>query len=502
MGRNKFIFLLYGILFLSCDFSTSEFNKKKITHNEVSLAENTSIDSISIDSMHKIAKKNWKNGDYQTSFNWINKAYRNAIKYNHQDSLAIVLNTLGLVQWRLGNNEDAMNSYIYSGEIAERLKMKKLLGLTHTNRGLIYKEQYNFESAFLHNKKAILLFKEEKDYKNLAIAYNNHGQIFKNKNEFDSAKAYYLKALKYYKIADYKDGEAATYYNLSDIQYKDNHYKEALSTINKSLLLSYEIDSKIRISEAYMKFSEIYEALNQPDSALKYYKLYNHENSNILIRNQSKKLTEYQAKMGLKIKSLQIKNLKKEQQIAKDKYWFIVIFITAIFLFIFSLIYRRFQKIRYNEKTLQYKLNNSQKILFIKERELKNYILDLSKKNEIIESLQKQVNIIHSSIEQQPEIDKLLESRILTNEDWNIFKKKFQDIYPYFFPRIRKLNFRLTEGEIRYLVLIHLKLNSKEMSQTLGISPQSARVGKMRLKKKIVNHNFKNIETFLNILMD
>lgn len=494
-----------SLLFWNCTFSKEETIPQDVANYEVSEQTLDSIDlqykNLKIDSINKIALTYWQEGDYKKSLALINIAYKKAEKEKDEMELAKVLNTLGLVHWRLGNNEDAMNSYNEAGNMAQRLNLQRLLGLTHTNRGLILKEQKNYEEAFLHNNKAIQIFKNQKEFRDLAIALNNQGQIFKNQKVNDSAKSYYLEALRNYAKVDYKDGEAATYYNLADIYLREGEEVMALTSIEKSLELSLEIDRKLRISEAYQKLSEVYETFNQPDSALKYYKMYALENSSILIANQSKTLAEYQAKMGSEVKNLQIQNLQKEQLLAKNRNWFIATSILIIFLILGFFTYRYFQKIRFKKRNLELQLNSSKKILSIKEQELKTYILDLSKKNAIIESLQKEWNENISSNSNDAEVAHLLEQKILTEEDWEVFKNRFNSIYPSFFGKVQHYKTPLTEGEIRYLVLLHLDLSSKEMAKILGISPQSVRVSKMRLKKKLKKDGFGSVEEFSDSLM-
>lgn len=94
-------------------------------------------------------------------------------------------------------------------------------------------------------------------------------------------------------------------------------------------------------------------------------------------------------------------------------------------------------------------------------------------------------------------VEQLLEQKILTNDDWTIYKSKFRAIYPGFFTRIRQSGVTLTEAEERLLVLIYLDLSGKEMANTLGISNQSVRVCKMRMKKKLQDKGFESVEAFL-----
>lgn len=503
MLKNKIaaLFLLFLLLGLaSCNSTTSSEVKETALTSKDSLSKNT--EDRSIDSLNESAINEWRIGNYQKALDYITKAYKKAKATNDEEELAKVLNTLGLVHWRLENNADAMECYTESGKIAEKRNMHRLLGLTHTNRGLILKEQHNFEKAFFHNNKAIEIFKTHGYYRDLAIALNNQGQIFKNKGMIDSARVYYLRALENYKKVNYKDGAAASYYNLSDIYLRQGAEKQSLDAVQKSLKLSLEIQSKVHITEAYQKMSEVYEHFHQPDSALKYFKIYNDLNKAILVANQSNILARYQADMGSEVKNLQIRNLEKEQELAENRIWFIGTGIIIVLLIVAFFVYRYLSKIRYNKRKLEMELSNSKKILDVKEQELKAYIIDLTKKSVAISKLQEEVSKgLQPHNKNDSEVAQLLEQKILTEEDWETFKIKFKSIYPAFFSRIKQFKITLTEAEIRLIVLLYLDLSGKEMAKILGISPQSVRVGKMRLKKKLKNEGYDSVEDFLPMVI-
>ncbi|WP_179353715.1 tetratricopeptide repeat protein [Winogradskyella vidalii] len=443
----------------------------------------------------------WRDNDYQNSLEIINNAYHQLQLAPDHKQLAKVLNTLGLIYWRLGNNDDALDSYSESAKIAEKYSQHRLLGLTHTNRGLIFKEQALYQKAILHNNKAIQLFQHYNLYKELGIALNNQGQIFKKQKKYKIAENYYLKALENYKKVSYKDGESATYYNLADVYLHQGAVDEALKASQNSLKFALAINRKIRISEAYSKISESYERLGNLEQAFKYHKLYSLQNDTISQVNQSKILAQYQTKMGVELKNLQIQNLQNEQKLAKNKLWFLAIGIGILVLIGFFLSSRYLTKINYNKKRLEIELEASKKILNVKELELKTYIIDLSKKNELINKLQAKANSYTLTTKNDNEVAQLKEQKILTSEDWNTFKNKFNSIYPGFNNRIMNLKVPLTEAEIRFLVLFHLNLTSKQMSNTLGISPQSVRACKMRLKKKLKKYHVYSIEEIITPLI-
>jgi hypothetical protein len=156
----------------------------------------------------------------------------------------------------------------------------------------------------------------------------------------------------------------------------------------------------------------------------------------------------------------------------------------------------------FKKQQLELELYNSQQIISVKERELKTYIIDLYKKNTLITQLQeKQLAALPANSEDSIEVAQLLKQKILTDEDWEIFKTRFNSIYTGFFRKIKESDVPVSEAEIRILVLMRLKLNSKDMANILGISPQSVRVCKMRLKKKLLLKDFMSVEDFLKYLL-
>ncbi|HLN53237.1 MAG TPA: tetratricopeptide repeat protein [Lentimicrobium sp.] len=465
---------------------------------------------VSADSINRMAVNEWSAGNYQKAFNHITKAYELAKEKNDSQQLAMILNTLGLVYWRLGNNTDAMESYRQSAALAEKRGMNRLLGLTHTNMALIYKEQGEFAEAFNHNNLAIGIFRKNNNHRDLGIALNNQGQIFKNMGVLDSAKRCYDQALVSYRQIDYKDGVAATYYNLADIFLKRGTKEQALQAINYSLRLSLLTESKVRTSEAYQKLSQIYEFFRMPDSALKYFKLYNELNNKILKQDQLDQLAKFQAELGSEVKNLQIENLKKEKELQINRIWFIGISVLLLLLLTIFVVYRYFLKIKFRKENLEKELHNAAKIIEVKEQELKAYIIDLTRKNNVIGKMKEQLSLsltrvseikTDQDVQTDERVEQLLEQKILTDEDWSVFKGKFKAIYPGFFTRIKQFNAGLTEAEERLLVLIYLDLSGREMANTLGISPQSVRVCKMRMKKKLQDKGFNNVEDFLLLLV-
>lgn len=484
---KSFLFLfIILILAVSCT------DKKAKSGGEKSQSAKESFASL-----RDLGDEQWHLGNYQEALHYFTKAYKKVKASGDEAETATLLNNLGLVHWRLENNAAALECYTEAAELAEKNGMKRLLGLTHTNRALILKEQRNFESAFAQNNEAIRLFKEINKSRDLAIAYNNQGQIYRYSGQYSSALDYYLLSLAECKKINYKEGEAIAYQNLSAAYAKLGNSKKALDAARKCLKLSYEVKSKVRISEALYELSQNYDFFNRKDSALYYFKKHYEVEKSIMKANQSKILSQYQANLGIEVKNLRIKNLQNEKEISKNRFLLagfcvmIAVLISAFF------VYRYLSLMKFKKKQLESELENSRQIIQIKEEDLKQYIIDLTHKNNIISQLKKPENELKNI---DYDVSELLEQKIFTDDGWDQFKKRFSEIYPDFFSRIRKTEIAVTEAEIRILVLMVLKLNGSEMANILGISPQSVRACKMRLKKKLQLHKYDSVENYLQFI--
>lgn len=440
----------------------------------------------------------WQAGNYPEALEHFTKSYNLAKKNKDTVLIGTLLNNMGLVNWSMGNNDAAMESYKESSKIAEQLGDKPLLGLTHTNQSLVLKQEKKFDEAFEHNNKAIALFKELGDSRNLAIAYNNQGQLYRAAGQLDAALDNYFLSLGYCNPKTYPEGEAVAFQNLASTYREKGEIAKAFKPARLAHKISNKLGNKIRISEACLELSWLHEKLHRPDSALYYFKKHYNVEVEIMHKNQDEQLARNQAKLGMEVKNLRIENLQKEKEIAKNQLLVIIAGIVVLLVLIGFFVYRYFSIMRFKERQLELELLNTQNIIEIKEQELKTYIIDLSKKNAVISSLQEEAPVTEVPGDStEEEIAILLEQKILTDDDWETFRTRFMAIYPGFFVRIKESGILLTEAETRLLVLMRLELNSKDMANILGISPQSVRVCKMRLKKKLPADKYESVEDFL-----
>ncbi|MEJ7678709.1 MAG: helix-turn-helix transcriptional regulator [Segetibacter sp.] len=93
--------------------------------------------------------------------------------------------------------------------------------------------------------------------------------------------------------------------------------------------------------------------------------------------------------------------------------------------------------------------------------------------------------------------EKLVSTTILTENDWQHFRNLFEQVHPGFLYRLREKFTDLSPAEIRLLMLIKLALSSREMANMLGISIESVRKSRYRVRKKLKLEEESNLEVLI-----
>lgn len=119
---------------------------------------------------------------------------------------------------------------------------------------------------------------------------------------------------------------------------------------------------------------------------------------------------------------------------------------------------------------------------------LHSFTDNIRQKNKLIESIQKEIELLQSSqkVEDKEKIlEKLGQSSIITQQDWLQFSQVFERVYPHFLKNLQVDFPQLTATEIRLLVLTKLQFSGKEMAAMLGVSLDAIHKSRYRLRKKL-----------------
>ncbi|MFN8357672.1 MAG: tetratricopeptide repeat protein [Spirosomataceae bacterium] len=125
--------------------------------------------------------------------------------------------------------------------------------------------------------------------------------------------------------------------------------------------------------------------------------------------------------------------------------------------------------------------------------QLAQYVENIQAKNELIEQmsseLERSKQDMRSPTALEAHIQTLQRSVILTDDDWKQFKLLFERVHPQFFQELQTSFPDLNPAEIRLLTLLKLGMPTKAMANMLGVSMNSLRTSRYRLRKKLESYS-------------
>jgi len=147
----------------------------------------------------------------------------------------------------------------------------------------------------------------------------------------------------------------------------------------------------------------------------------------------------------------------------------------------------------------------NEELMRSRHEQLDLYTKSLLEKSELIARLNEEIEsskVTSNGIDQEKlaNYNEVLNTTILTEDDWEKFKKTFEAVYPLFFANLRFRFPEITSSELRLSALIKLSLSMKEAANTLGISEQSVKKSRNRLRKRFELSEEDSLEKFIRTL--
>ncbi len=252
---------------------------------------------------------------------------------------------------------------------------------------------------------------------------------------------------------------------------KNNRVGDLQMLINANKEISEVLAAQNKFGESY-KYLKNFSDLKEPeDSRIK---------TNTFLYYQSEFETQRKDAEIFK-KKTQITLLEKDRTILETNRNLLRVVLLSVILLSIVIGYFIWLKGKLKRKALAKKLEKNK-------QELKEFTQQLLEKSKVQESLTKELEKLKEEIGEQKSIEKihdLTTTRILTPDDWYLFKEKFSQVHPTFFVRLKNKGYKLTKSEERLLAMEKLYLDTKQIASMLAISNDSVVRSRSRLRKKI-----------------
>lgn len=376
---------------------------------------------------------------------------------------------LGLIQYQRGNYQRSIDFNVTGYEIRKRIGDLKGQGESLNNLALGYMGLKNWNQALRYLEEAIELKTLANDLTQTTVILNNIGFCHRKiGNTEESLHAFQLALEKGLQNGQMRDA-IRSLESITSIQRENGDISAAFETQSRLLDLK--------------------------------------DSLNLVERNEA--IHELEVKYETASKEHEIQLLQQDRTIITNRWLTLAM---GLFLaIILGILFIDNQKRKHRHETQlliakdelrKAEMKNLADQLDYNQKKLALYTENLIRKNELVGQLEGRLKqTVETAVTKPSEGQKVIEDfssvRILTEDDWNEFKELFDRVHRGLLNRLLMAYEDLTLADQRLFLLMKLELTTNQIANILGVSPDTVKKGRYRLKKKLAIEGETSLQDFV-----
>ncbi|MFI5452743.1 tetratricopeptide repeat protein [Pedobacter sp. UC225_61] len=414
------------------------------------------------------------------------------------------LNKIGRVYYKTSRLTNAMQTFNKSLGICNRINYARGNAEADKYIAQIFEKMGRLDSAHYYLERALIAYKKLHNKEQVSFTYSKIGGIYEDELRFAEALPYFFKALDLYRTNKSVEGKAGLLNNIGDVYRKMSNYKTALRYTKQAEQLALQLNDFQQMSSAHRDLAKTYEMVGRFDSAYYYSEKARSAYAKSFNSETDKKLNLLQTLFDVEQKNKEISRLEKDQFNNRVFIFLAGLVVVLIAISGYSIVSKQRLKskdekiihdnihqnieLELNNKLLQEQHLKAQ--LELQSKELSSHILLIIQKNQFLELLKQEV----ASIIKDDKRDNRRELKQLiatidenTNQDknWEDFRIIYENVHHQFFDKLLAYEESLSATDLRFLALLKMNLHGAELATLLGISQNSLRTVRYRVKKKL-----------------
>lgn len=434
----------------------------------------------------------------------------------NKKGIASALINIGAVSLNLNNFEKARDNFEEALKTFEELSLKSgnskyshEIITSYNNLGIVcqnLKEQKESEEYY---RRGISLARKTMGQPTLlAHLLNNLGSLYLDQKKMPEAYIAINEALKIRLLIPDKNGQGQSYRTLAMYYIGLGNRTKALEYLYKGLDLARSVGNISLQSFLIEKLFTEYDKTDNSDSALKYHIILKALNDTMNNEETQRELTRIELTSQFNEKE----NLRKIEQKRKEVQYLAIgvsmLLLLAIISLLFLLSQNRLKRLRLEKDNANLASENLElekavlkQELDLRNKELTTNVMYLVQKNEYITDIAERVISIKKNLTDTNSnvINKLI-SDLQSNSDdkvWKEFEIRFQEVHQDFYSRLNARFPDLTPNEKKLAAFLRLNMTTKDISAITFQSPDSIKIARSRLRKKLGLPQEANIIAFL-----
>jgi len=446
----------------------------------------------------------WTLGQPKLALENLTAAHNTYKEINDEEGVANCLLNMGMVYAAIEDHDKALDLYDKAIEKFSKHNLKSRIATTYTKIGMVLMEKDQLYDAKEYFTNALNIHSENNFTYGSAEAHNKLGTLFLIEGELEQADYHLRKAVTMSKSINDEDGLISNLVQFGKLLRLRNEYEAADIHLNLAVKKAAEKQLKRYILDAYYELRLLKKQQGKLEESLEYYDAYTALKDSIYNTQKSKQIAtlEFSNEMAEKNKEMEF----LYQQREKDQLiqWIFVSTLLIIILLSVFLIRSLHLKNKNQQELIKSKdliakteLENQRlqhaeltQQLHFKNKELTSYALNFVQKKELLEAIYEKIKSAQNEsggkqIKALNDLEKIIRQHKNVEKDWEDFKVHFEQVHTSFLKNLKSTFPELSGNDLKVAALTRLNLSTKESSGILGISPESTKTARYRLRKKL-----------------
>ncbi len=463
-------------------------------------------------------------GLYVQSLEHFLQAERLFLASGNKQRVAADLNQQGLIYYNIRQQEKALASHQLALSYYEELKDKKGIAYSLGCIGRLYEKSKNYKASYDHQLRSLEIYRSIGDRQGESTILENLGSILEDQEDYPGALEYFRQSLALNQLTGDSLGMIINLNNVGDNYRKTGDYSHALEYSARALELAKRLNDKYQISSAYKDLSKSYHLAGDDKHAYANLELGRTLYEEIFAQEAVRQMALLQTVFEIERQNSAIRELNNAQKLDTAIRIFLISILILLSVLGFVVISRQRLKIirdrarsdqnrqvyETENRLIQAELENTH----LREETLKQELETNSKsltaqtihimgKNKMLEDIQARLSgLLTLEREEQrrkvKEAIRLIDHNFMHDKEWEDFNRTFGRVHGGFFEKLNARSKELTPADLRLAALIRLNIPSSDIAATLGISTDSLRVSRYRLKKKLALEEGESLTGFIN----
>ncbi len=465
-----------------------------------------------------VGVSHWARANYPAALQFLFDGLKIYQKIEDSLGVATIFNNIGLVYADQRSYDLAVEYYEQSLKMYQMLKKEGNETPVLNNLGNAYVQLGNYAKAEVLFHETLARNQTLGRTYGVASSYSNLGELNLARKRYTEALDFFQRSIAIRETIPDFEGTAMCLYLMGKTYLARAEYGLAEQHLLQGVEVALKVSTRKWLTDIYEALKDLEEAKGNYQQALVYFEQFSARKDSLFDEEKSRQIAEMETRFQTLQKEQTLQMQEKQLQIYQQQARLqalirngLLLGLLVLLVMGYLVVSRQRLKIRKNKELLEKsrQIHASEQALAVaalenvrlkekelrqeldyKNKELTSYTINFIQKNELMEELKAGIEQLKKSQDREVAhklngLNRLVENSLHIDRDWEDFKRHFEEVHKDFFKTLKEQCAELTNNELKLCALLKLNMNLKEAASMLGISPESVKTARYRLRKKL-----------------